>query len=63
MLKFVTLEIVSNDGKIWGVAIGASDRSGEKATENESSLGGSSVEGDGTCGREGCELSIKVFTE
>ena len=35
MLKLVTLEIVSNDGKIWGVAIGTCDRNGEKATENE----------------------------
>ena len=35
VLKFVTLEIVSNDGKNWGVAIGACNRSGEKATENE----------------------------
>ena len=29
------MEIVSNDGKNWGVAIGACNRSGEKATENE----------------------------
>ena len=35
MLKLVTLEIVSNDGKIWGVAIGTCDRNGEKTTENE----------------------------